>query len=74
MIVVIGGCLLFECIEELFREILPEQIMQYLHPIFNDLPKIIISLIILFIGVMLIKGKKKELDEEEMMLIEKKED
>ncbi|NLG05832.1 MAG: hypothetical protein GX567_18705 [Clostridia bacterium] len=74
VIVIIGGCLLLEAFRDLFNGILPDNVMRYLYPFFDDIPKIVISLIILFAGVLLIKGKKEELDEEETKLLEKKED
>lgn len=62
-LVVIGICALWNAIESFLYNMIPSEFMdQYISPFFDDIPRFVIGVIVVALGVMLIKGKKKELD------------
>ena len=66
ILIVSGIFLLWDNLSSLLWYILPDDLVsQFIYSITNRLPRIVIALLIIFLGVKLIGGKKKELEEEE---------
>lgn len=60
-----GASLLWNYLLDIIGRILPEEIYYVLWDICYDLPEAVIGVVIIWLGVRLIKGKKKALDAEE---------
>lgn len=71
-LLLIGVLLLCDNFEILFRWILPDDMRGYVYSFFHMLPQIIIGLLFVGIGIRLIYGKKREIEEQET-LTDKKE-
>ncbi len=62
-LIVIGLSALWNSLERILYNIMDQQFMdQYISPFFNYIPRILVGVLVIMLGVLLIKGKKKELD------------
>lgn len=66
VLIIIGFDLLWHNFIELFLGYLPAQLYSFLIRLTDTLPQIIIGIAIIALGVILIRGKKKELDASEL--------
>lgn len=64
-LILFGASLLWNYLLDIISRILPEEFMYVLWDICYDLPEAVIGTVIIWLGVCLIKGKKKALDAEE---------
>ncbi len=63
ILIVLGIASLWNTLEYFLRDLLSDyNIWNYLSPFFHVFPQFIIGVIIVILGILLIKGKKKELD------------
>ncbi len=63
VLIIVGISALWNSIESILYNIIPGEFMDiYISPFFNYIPRVVIGAIVIVLGVMLIKGKKKELD------------
>lgn len=62
-LILIGISALWNSLESILFRLLNEQFMdQYIRPFFSFIPRIIVGAAVVALGILLIKGKKKELD------------
>ena len=64
-LIVIGLSMAWGYIMDIAVRFIPEADWDFIYPIINDLPSFVIAVVLIIAGVLLIKGKKKELKEEE---------
>ncbi len=65
VLIVLGIFLLWDNVTSLLWYILPDHwVSDFIYSVTRRLPRIIISLIVIFLGLKLIGGKKKELEQE----------
>ena len=62
LLIIFGTSILWGYIKDIFCRIIPDSMWGDLYPIVDGLPQIVIAVILIVIGVLLIKGKKKEID------------
>ena len=62
LLIIFGTSILWGYIKDIFCRIIPDSMWDDLYPIVDGLPQIVIAVILIVIGVLLIKGKKKEID------------
>lgn len=67
VLLVVGVLLLCDNFSTLFRWFLPEYMRSYVYGFFRMLPQIIIGLLFVGIGIWLILGKKRELEEQDIL-------
>ena len=65
LMILFGASLLWNYVLDILGWILPHEIWDIVWSICYDLPEAIIAVLIIWLGVRLIKGKKKALDEEQ---------
>lgn len=71
--IVIGVCALWNTLESFLYRMFEEGFYDYyIRPFFDYVPQVLIGGIVIALGVILIRGKKKELDEAEIQKIEDK--
>ncbi len=71
--IVVGVCALWNTLESLLRRTFEDSFYDYyIAPFFDYVPQVLIGGVVVALGVILIKGKKKELDEAETQRIEDK--
>ncbi|HKM21945.1 MAG TPA: hypothetical protein VJZ01_07870 [Lachnospiraceae bacterium] len=71
--IVIGICALWDTMRSFLYRMFDQNIWDvYIEPFFDYVPQVIIGGIVIALGVILIRGKKKELDEAELKQIEDK--
>ena len=61
ILIVFGTVMLWQNVSALLYRWIPEYLWEILAPIVESVPEIVIALIIIYIGVRMIKGKKEEL-------------
>ncbi len=62
-LIFIGVSALWNSLESILFRLLNEQFMeQYIRPFFSFIPRVIVGAVVVALGILLIKGKKKELD------------
>lgn len=61
-LIVFGSVLLWQNFAELLYRLIPEQWWSILAPMVSSVPEVVIALLIIYIGMRLIRGKKEELD------------
>ena len=66
LMIFFGASLLWNYVMDILVRVLPENIRYMIGELFYDLPDAIVSVFIIWLGVHLIKGKKKVLDAEEV--------
>lgn len=64
-LIICGASILWGFIKDVFCSIIPDSMWDDLYPIVDGLPQIVIAVLLIVIGVLLIKGKKKEMDSSE---------
>lgn len=62
ILIVIGAALLWENLSFIVFNMIPDRYWDLIYPIVNRIPEIIIAVLIIFIGLKLIAGKKEELN------------
>jgi len=62
---VVGGSMLWTNMRNIITRFIPAYIWKVIWPVFDDIPKVIIALLIIAIGFALIIGKKKEVKADE---------
>jgi len=65
-LIFLGVSILWQSLSRMIRWAIPDFMLSYYNSFVNMLPRIVISLFMIWSGVWLIKGKKKELYEEDM--------
>lgn len=65
VLLIIGGTLLLNNLGDLVRWCLPERVWRYYQSFVNILPQFVISILFIWGGICLIRGKKQELDAKE---------
>lgn len=65
-LIFLGVSILWQSLSSMIRWVLPDFMLSYYNGFVNMLPRIVISLFMIWSGVWLIKGKKKELYDEDM--------
>jgi hypothetical protein len=66
LMIFFGASLLWNYVMDILVRVLPENIRYMIWDLSYDLPEAIVSVFIIWLGVRLIKGKKKVLDAEEV--------
>ncbi len=62
LLIVVGfGSLLNNCMNMIYN-LIPDNLWNVLYPIVNQIPKILISIALIVIGMKMIRGKKEEID------------
>lgn len=65
ILIVLGSVMLWENFSEMIYRLIPDIMWDILAPIVSAVPEVVVALLIIFIGVRLIQGKKEELDGED---------
>lgn len=60
--IVFGVVMLWENFSDMIYRLIPDYLWDVWAPIVNDVPEVVISILIICIGVRMIRGKKEELD------------
>lgn len=61
ILIIFGAIMLWENFSQIIYRLIPERLWDVLAPIVERLPEVAISLLIIYIGVHMIRGKKEEL-------------
>ncbi len=65
ILIVIGAVILWDNFSNIFYHLIPNRYWDELYPIINRIPQIVIAVLIIFVGLKLIAGKKEELHGDE---------
>ena len=63
-LIVLGASMLWNYVLDIISYYLPEAVWDIYYRVCYDLPEAVVAVLIIWIGIRLIKGKKKELDEQ----------
>lgn len=64
-LIIIGGGVIWNNLYDLLVFLIPDTLWQFIYPVVNRVPGLIFAVFVIMVGVKLIVGKKKELDENE---------
>ncbi len=62
ILIICGAIMLWNNMEQIIYNIMPDRFWRYVGPIVSSVPQIVTALLIIVIGIILIKGKKEALD------------
>lgn len=62
ILIVFGAVMLWENFSQIIYRLIPDSMWDVLAPVVDRLPEVVISILIIYIGVQMIRGKKEELD------------
>ena len=65
ILIVIGASLLWRNVRDIIANLIPNEYWNMIWPFVNDVPQIVVALLIIAIGIGLIVGKKKEVKDGE---------
>ena len=65
ILIVIGTVILWDNFSNIFYQLIPNRYWDEVYPIINRIPQVVIAVLIIFIGLKLIAGKKEELHGDE---------
>ena len=63
ILIVVGAIILWQNFSKFIINFIPERIWDLIWPLVDNIPQILIAIVIIFIGIKLIAGKKEELNE-----------
>ena len=61
LLIVWGFVMLWQSLTDMIYAVLPQHWLQYVRPALNEVPQIVIAVLIILVGLRLIRGKKEEL-------------
>lgn len=62
ILIVFGAVMLWQNFSKVIYSLIPDSLWDMLYPIVDRVPEIVIAVLIIFIGLRMIRGKKEELD------------
>ena len=64
LLIVFGCGILWSSFRNIFFQFIPDELWEMLYPVINRIPETILAIVIIFIGIRMILGKKEELNGE----------
>ena len=61
ILIVFGAVMLWENFSQIIYRLIPDSLWDVLAPVVDCLPEVVISILIIYIGLQMIRGKKEEL-------------
>ena len=62
ILIVIGASLIWDYFSNILYRLIPEGYWEDMYPVLNNIPQVVISVVMVIVGIRMIIGKKKELD------------
>ena len=64
ILIVFGLIMLWQNFSSAIYVLIPEKVWNYVYPLMEKIPQVVIAIVIIIIGIKLIKGKKEELKQD----------
>lgn len=61
-LIICGAMLLWENVSRIIYRMIPDSMWDFIAPIVDKIPEIVVAVLIIYIGIQMIRGKKEELD------------